>query len=73
MIKFGGETEKSGLTENVVNDFAVRRSSKVAALVAISQLLVINSEQMKNSCLQVMHMNEVLTACSRCSHQFSHN
>ena len=52
---------KSGLTENVMNDFAVHiGQAKVASLITISQLLMINSEQMKNGGLQVMHVDGVL-------------
>ena len=44
-----------------MNDFAVDvGQAKVAALVTISQLLMINSEQMKNGGLQIMHVNGVL-------------
>ena len=57
----GGVKGKSGLTENVMNDFAVHvGQSKVASLITVGQLLMINSEQMKNGGLQVMHVDGVL-------------
>ena len=48
---------KSGLAENVANDFAVHvGQSKVASLITVSQLLMVDPEQMKNGGLQIVYV-----------------
>ena len=55
------ELGKSVLSENVTDYFAVHvGQSKVATLIAVSQLLMIDSKQMKNGGLQVMDMDRIL-------------
>ena len=52
---------QQALANNLINDLSMHiRESERAALVAISQPLVVEAQQMQHRCVQIMHVHRLL-------------